>query len=45
MVMNTTKPIQVKSVDQKYPLIGKVTIEPEISIKEALKKMAKIMVF
>ena len=30
--------VQVKSVDQKYPLIGKVTIEPEISIKEALKK-------
>ena len=37
--------VQVKSVDQKYPLIGKVTIEPEISIKEALKKMAIIMVF
>ena len=30
--------VQVKSVDQNYPLIGEVIIEPDISIKEALKK-------
>ena len=30
--------VQVKSVDQNYPLIGEVIIKPEISIKEALEK-------
>ncbi|MFL2803073.1 MAG: ABC transporter permease [Paracoccaceae bacterium] len=30
--------VQVKSVDQNYPLIGKVKIKPDVSIKNALKK-------
>ncbi len=32
--------VQIKSVDQNYPLIGKLKIEPDIDIVDALKKDA-----